>query len=85
MLRSPLERPSSINGPELIRTLELMGLTLHHRAGPYRVFLNRVPGERVLFLTEGWDLPAEDVEWILEQNGLSVERFGECYESLFRN
>ena len=62
-----------------------MGLTLHYEAGPYRVFLNQRPGERVLFMVSGWDLPADDVEEALRKNNLDVDDFWQCYERLIKN
>ena len=80
-----MERPPSINGLELIRTLEIMGLTLHYKAGPFCIFLNQLPHERVLFVTEGWDLPSDDIDRTLRDNGLDVDRFWQCHERLFQN
>ena len=80
-----MERPPSLNGLELIRTLEIMGLTLIHKVGPYCVFLDQLHGERVVCVTEGWDLPTGDIERLLQDNGLDVERFWQCYETLFQN
>lgn len=80
-----MERPDKINGLEIIRALELMGLTMHYRSGPFCVFLNQAPGERVLFMVDGWDLPADDIEGTLRKNNLDVARFWECYNSFFRN
>ncbi|PKB70535.1 MAG: hypothetical protein BZY87_10440 [SAR202 cluster bacterium Io17-Chloro-G6] len=60
-----------------------MGLTLHSKLGPFCVFLNQRPLERVVFYTEEWDTPVEDIERNLRDNGLDVERFWQCYESLF--
>lgn len=80
-----MERPTSVNGLELIRILELMGLTLHSQLGPFCVFLNQNPGERIVFMTTGWDLPISDIERTLHHNGLDVARFWECHETLYQN
>lgn len=77
-------RPTSISGLELCRTLELMGLTRHYQAGPYVIFIDQYGGNRVLFVTEGWDIPAEDIERTLQVNRINVPEFWRCYESLFQ-
>ena len=72
------------NGEEVSRVLEMMGLTQHYRAGAYRVFLNRILGERVVHFESKWDMPREDVDFFLTSNGLSVEEFWEKFESLYQ-
>ena len=60
-----------------------MGLTLHHKVGPFCVFLNQHMGERILFMVEEWDMPIEDVERNLRENHLDVEEFWKARESLY--
>ena len=77
-------QPRNINGNVVTRVLELMGLTQHNRIDRYRIFLNPSAGELVVRFEEKWDMSVEDIEFLLETNGLSVDLFWEKHESLYR-
>ena len=78
-----MERPPRINGTDVTATLELMGLTLIYEAGMYRVYLDPGSNERIVFMESRWDMPADEVEQILESSNLSVDEFWRTYQSLY--
>ena len=74
--------PRSIQGMEYRRTLELLGWTFHHEAGPNWVFIH--PSGGPLRIRNDWDIPVEDVNRQLEAAGISTTQFWEAYDSLFQ-
>ena len=72
--------PRHIQGFELSHVLELMGAVEEGRDGTYRVY--KVDGIPISY-EEGWDMPREDVEAILERASLSVSLFWAHYQSLY--
>ena len=78
-----MERPPSINGPDLARTLEAMGFRLDYSAGQYRVYVHSTLDNKVIVLEERWDMPWADIEDVLRANDVPPDEFYETWQTLF--
>ena len=75
--------PRNLNWLEVTGILARLGIEEVERFGEYAVYVGRQDDRIITITTEGWDIPFDDLVFILSKIGISRVEIEAALESLY--